>query len=151
MRPTSRAVAVILAATTLTASGCGKSTKTTATRTDLIAKTEAICGHARANRTRSKLVTPQDFARSLPQIAADDTVMREELDKLTPPASIAGEWRQLSANISDFTSGMMRMASYLQTNNIEAARTQYKAVGAIQNRILDILRRNHVTECIRIF
>jgi hypothetical protein len=95
MKPTAtaRLTAFALVATTFAAAGCGGSSKPKPlTRAELTAKANAICRRVIAEVDWSK-VSPRALPRVVGRLAALEERAAAELDKLTPPASMADTWR----------------------------------------------------------
>jgi hypothetical protein len=85
--------ALAFAAVILPASGCGGSSKTKPlTRAELTAKADAICRRIIPQVDWSK-VNPEPLPSQVDRLAALEEQAASELDKLTPPATMADEWR----------------------------------------------------------
>jgi hypothetical protein len=86
-------LALIVAIAMAALSGCsGSSTSKPLTRAELTAKANAICRRVIAQVDWSK-VTPADLPRTVDRLAALEEQAGHELEKLTPPTSIADEWQ----------------------------------------------------------
>jgi hypothetical protein len=142
--------ALALVAATLAASGCGRSSKTgstgasagatttAATRTTatakatsgkpmtraesiLIAKAGAICKRVKARHRLENLTTKQDIARDIPLFASYQQAAIAELRKLTPPASMAHEWKEFAAAAHLLASDTTRLGVYVKAYHFTAA------------------------------
>lgn len=84
----------LLAAAAVAASGCGgsASSSTPLTRAQLNAKASAICRRVISAVDWSK-VNPAELPRTVNRLATFEERAASELEKLTPPPSIADEWR----------------------------------------------------------
>lgn len=84
----------MLAAVLATGTGCGSSASPSKplTRTELTAKANAICRRVVSRVDWSK-VSPAGLSRIVDRLAALEEQAASELEKLTPPPSIADEWR----------------------------------------------------------
>jgi hypothetical protein len=142
-----RLTVLAFAATTLVAAGCGNSTSTTTstttastsseqpsslasnttqtsplTRTELIAKADAICQRISTRRNLLKFGRSASLAVILPQLAAYQQALATELSKLTPPTSMTGTWTQILADARTLASSTAELNQYAQTNNAKAGR-----------------------------
>lgn len=121
-----RLAALVLVTAALAASGCGGSGKATGqtgsppsvgsssakrspsptasssptaplTRAELIAKGDAICWRVNARRVSTKVSSPADYERLVPPLAAYELAAAAEMRRLTPPASMAKAWEQITS------------------------------------------------------
>ncbi|MGC2373181.1 MAG: hypothetical protein WA484_04825 [Solirubrobacteraceae bacterium] len=134
--------ALALAATTLAASGCGGSSKSSSqttstaqvgataqtgstanakpiTQAELTAAANAICGRIRARLAQNKFTTQQEIGRAAPGIAAYERSSLVELEKLVPPPSLAGDWAQIVAGIRTLASDAAKIGEYERANRLE--------------------------------
>jgi hypothetical protein len=80
------------------ASGGGSPAPTgTLTPAQLIAKGNAICYRLNARRSSIVVATPHDYERLVPPLAAYELASAAEMSKLTPPPSMAADWRRIVA------------------------------------------------------
>jgi hypothetical protein len=91
-----RGGALLATALIAVATGCGGGSSKTKplTRAELTAKANAICRRVIGEVDWSK-VTPQKLPSIVGKLAALEEQAASELDKLTPPASLADEWREI--------------------------------------------------------
>jgi hypothetical protein len=145
------ALALGASALTLVPSGCGGSTKSATrtapsgsaqppaggkadvtsesstssgslTRAQLIARGNAICYRLNARRSSTRISRPQDYERLVPVLAAYELAAATEMSKLTPPASMARDWRQMiagSRTIAEVTGHFQR---YSEAGNEKKSR-----------------------------
>jgi hypothetical protein len=111
--------ALALAATALTASGCGGSAGSTKplTRSELIARGDAICRRINAKISTITVSSAQDYARLAPPLAAYEQTAVAEMRKLTPPASMANDWKQIVTGAQMLADGTAKLGEYAQTSN----------------------------------
>ena len=114
-----RLPALSLTVAVLMVSGCGGSTGSSAalTRSELIARGDAICRRINAKIRATKVSTAQDYARVAPPLAAYEQTAVIEMRKLTPPASIANGWRQIVSGAQMLANGTTKLGEYAQTSN----------------------------------
>jgi hypothetical protein len=147
------AVLPLLAASVLTASGCGGSTSSSTestgqlTRSQLIAKADAICQAVNAKRASITIKTAQDFARSVPKLAADEHAAVEEMRKLTPPASMTNSWRQIvdSAQTIAYVTGRYR--TYAQASNEKLVAPLSAALSKASQAMTVTANREGIRQC----
>jgi hypothetical protein len=112
--------ALVLAAATFAASGCGGSSNTTSTastsaeqtpttaaqtqpvytgprltRAELIAKADLICARVNAVRASNKITSKQSLAESAAKLSGAEQIALEEMSKLTPPVSLESTWNSM--------------------------------------------------------
>lgn len=88
-------LAVLAAAATVPISGCGGSSSSPSkplTRAELTAKANAICRRVVSEVDWAK-VSPQKLPHVVSKLAALEEQAASELNKLTPPRTMLGEWR----------------------------------------------------------
>jgi hypothetical protein len=143
-----RIAALALAATTLAASGCGESSKTTtSTRAEFIAKADAICGRVNARRASTHIRTHQDFVRLIPPLAAYEQTAITELGKLTAPASMANDWRQIVAGDQTITNDTAKLGEYETSKNFAAARALIATSSQAQVQMMATAKRDGFSDC----
>jgi hypothetical protein len=144
-----RLAALALMAMVLPASGCGGGGKsaTTTTRTELIAKADAICGRLNARLASSPIKSVADFARIVPRLAAYERAAFAELGRLLPPASMASDWRQIVAGGQTIASYTAKLGEYAKANNLKGAGPLYPASRKVQQKTLAIAKRDGFKDC----
>jgi hypothetical protein len=96
-----------LAATALTAASCGGAK--TLSRAELIAKADPICRRANHRLDTSK-VNPWNLAVLGDGLAATERQVSDELAKLTPPSSMAADWKVIVDGFRRASVGLTRGA-----------------------------------------
>lgn len=146
----SRQIAALFATGIFTAvTGCGGSagSRTTLTRAELIAKADAICGRVNQRRELVTIKKPQDFLTLLPAFATYERAAYAEFDKLTPPAALAGGWRELVLQAQTIARDTSTVGVYAKAGRIGAARALLEALNPSQKRMDAIARRDGMGEC----
>ena len=170
----SQLAALALAATTLAASGCGGSPKagstaapisttaTTATvkvasgnpltRAELIAAAGAICKRIDARHASLNLATQQAIAREIPVFAAYQKAALAELSKLTPPPSMAHDWKQFAAAAHTLARDMARFGEYAKANPPIATYARIlPTIDKDERHVSALAKRDTINECEQVY
>lgn len=149
-----RLVALMLAATTLAASGCGgvtKSSTPTAQATqsqqgnaEFIRQADAIC--ARLNAQVAP-IHDTNFATVAPRLATLEQAALADLAKLTPPASIAGDWKQIVTSQQTIAEDTVKLGQYGKANNLNGARTLFFTIDDVQKQMIATAHRDGFRDC----
>jgi hypothetical protein len=164
--------ALALAATALALLGCGGSSKSSGpttsaaqvgttpqtgsaasakslTQAGLSVAANAICGRIRARLAQNKFTTRQEIGRIAPGIAAYERSSVLELERLVPPPSLAGDWRQIVAGIRTLASDASRIGEYARANRLEtpAGHALLLATGNHGKLAASIARRDGIVQC----
>jgi hypothetical protein len=168
-----RLVALTLAATTLAVYGCGESTKpksaSTATPTQaaatsspsepppvpgqpltksaLIARADKICARVITRLNSLRINTLQDAALTAPQTATIEQAASEDLSKLTPPASMASDWKRIVAGVHALAQVTAKLGEYAKANQAEAAGRLISTGQKRPARLLAPAKRDGFTQC----
>lgn len=106
-----------LAAATLVASGCGKSSETgRLTRAELISKADSICRRANAAFDSASLSTPQGLSRSAPRVATVEQQAYADLASLKPPASMNASWKVIVGNYQTVARDLAELGERAKNN-----------------------------------
>jgi hypothetical protein len=113
----------------------------------LIVKGDAVC--ARANAKTSVLVanTVQDYARIFPQIALYHRTEAAELAKLSPPASLTHDWRQIVSDLELQSRYVSEAAHEIVQKNEHAAAKHYESANTLLSDVITIGRRDGFAHC----
>jgi hypothetical protein len=172
-----RLTALALVATALAASGCGSSAKSSTqttssslatsstqatsppttqtpaqsgplTRATLIAKADEICRRINAKRGTIKITSMQDFVRYLLPLATEERAELAELRRLTPPPSMASDWRAILAGNRTIAADYAKIAEYVRANNeIRGVHGLFAVTARAQARITATARRAGFKDC----
>jgi hypothetical protein len=154
--------ALTLAGIALATSGCGASAKSgepsktardvsnpvTLTRAEIIEKADDIC--ERANKARSlmpSINTPKDYGTILPRVAASEKAAIAELEKLTPPPSMATDWKYILTAARTLATETNTFGYYMSSGNPRAARLLMKKGARIQKPMVATAKRDGFVEC----
>lgn len=113
-----RLAAAVLAAIVLAAtSGCGGSKGLS--QSELIAKADPICQRALSALEGAKL-SRENLAQVGGAIATASRQAHGELAKLTPPSSMAADWREIVNSFSMISTGMQKAAEAAKGTDAKA-------------------------------
>lgn len=144
-----RLTALALTATTLAASGCGGSSAKSLTSAELIQKADAVCKRVNARLTlaNGEVKSRQDIGRLAPQLAAFQQSAVAELKKLTPPASLANDWKQIVAGAQTLAVNTAKLGEYARSNNMSGARQLVSSSKSVQQQMLATAKRDGFKDC----
>jgi hypothetical protein len=174
--PCTRVAALVLVVSAFAASGCGGSTKSSSqatspapvepsshtestvqattqangkalTSAELIAKADKICGRIIAKVLSKVVKTPQEAARVEPQNAAYQRTALGELGKLTPPASLASDWKQILTAIQLIIINTDKLGEYAKANNVKGMSTTLIAGMHVPRQMLTVAKRDGFKAC----
>jgi hypothetical protein len=164
-----RLSAVVLVAATLAAGGCGDGSSQTPasgatrssgslpsggplSRSELIARADAIC--LRLNNelaaTAAKSVGMREIARVSPRHAALEQTAVMELSKLTPPASIARDWRQIVAYRQTLAEELALLGRYAKVKNARSVRALAVSKKHLHRQLTTVATRDGFKRCSRL-
>ncbi len=135
-----------LVATVLAASGCGGSTKALS-RTELIAKADPICRRISTEVASLPTKSPQLYGNALQRVVADEQAAANEFDKLTPPASMATDWKQIISSDRTLAENTGRYDQYLVTHNYRAKRAVLEAANGARQTLISTAKRDGFVDC----
>jgi len=144
--------ALALLAVALTAAGCGGSTSSNGskqlTRAELIAKADAICKRANAERAAMPSIrTRSDYAIVLPRVATNNDAAIAELARLTPPASMASDWKQIIASERTLTRYMRTFSKNVASYDIRATRALVHQADSVRQSMIATAQGAGFNDC----
>jgi hypothetical protein len=146
--PGTRFVAVATVAVALAAVGCGGSGNATLSGDELVARADAICNRAAAQRkSLPNIRTRADYGTVLGRASALQRVAVAELEKLKPPASLAADWKRVvdvDRTLSEYTATFGRDVS---ASDPRDARALLKAARSLQQSIAATTKRDGLEAC----
>jgi hypothetical protein len=147
-----------LTSTTATSTAKAATTKATSRRPmtraelTLIARAGAICKRINARHALLKLPTPQAIAREIPLFASYQQAALAELLKLTPPASMAHEWKQFAAVAKTLARDTTRLGDYAKANHVAIAGTRLlPGIDKDERHISALAKRAAITGCEQVY
>ncbi|HEY5194642.1 MAG TPA: hypothetical protein VIJ39_12320 [Solirubrobacteraceae bacterium] len=174
-----RIAALALTATTLAASGCGGSTKSSSstqsaavttpatqatsstqssstvaagplTKAELITKADAICYAVNAKRASNVLSSSQQITLAVQQLSAAEQNAASELTKLKPPTSMASDWQTILLNAQTAAEATAKLAIYAHTNPHRLlGYPEYTILRKAQQQMNAIAARDGFKDCSR--
>jgi hypothetical protein len=144
----SRWAALTLAAITLAASGCGKSSKPL-TRAELVAKADTICRRVnnQLKSSNNTISSQRDIARIAPRLASFEQTALAELSKLVPPMPLANDWKTIIAGAQTLADNTAKLGEYAKENNIKAAKGLISTSQKVQQEMLATAKRDGFKDC----
>ncbi len=156
--------ALALLTLALASAGCGESTTKTTTvivtppRKPLtraekaqLARASAICKRIDARHSSLKLNTRPAIVRELPRFASYQRAALAELIKLTPPASIAHDWREFTAAAQTLASDTTRLATMSRPSSSRPPRGILATVGKDERYISDLASLDAINGCKQVY
>jgi hypothetical protein len=117
----------------------------------LIAKAGAICKRIDARHASVRLPTQQAIARELPLFASYQRAALAELRKLTPPASMAHDWKQFVAAAHTLASDTTRVGEYAKANHFATAGTIIPRIDKDERHISALAKHDAITGCEQVY
>jgi hypothetical protein len=168
--------ALVLAAATLAAYGCGGASKTASsavttsaatqtapssstvhtesaastqplTRAQLIAAADMICRRVNLKRASIKLSSLADYAHLLPELAAYERAAVAQMRKLVPPASMASSWQRLISAGQTVAGGTAAVGEHATASGLREVESQSIAAGKALERSLTLAKREGFKDC----
>jgi hypothetical protein len=119
-------------------------------RAELVAKADAICAGVNAKRASITLRSSQDYTTKLPPLAAYEQAAVARMGTLTPPASMASNWKQMLADSGTIATNTAKVAGYAEAGNHAVTRQLILSSNAAQQRIATIAARYGFKVCGRL-
>jgi hypothetical protein len=128
-----------------TAAGAPRGTSTALTRAELTASANTICKRLRARLLATGRKESGDRVYS--QSAVYELKTLADLQSLTPPAEMAGDWQQVLATVNTLAQGSKQLAAYLRAKNMSAANTLVNSYVPVKQKAALVARRDGLREC----
>lgn len=117
------------------------------TRTEFIAKAEAICASTRAQLDSTSIKKQQDYALMLPQKAAYTRSAAAELTKLVPPTAMARDWASVIAGFETLATNTATAGEYLQSHGLSSATSHLQAWITSTEQLSTVAKHAGFKEC----
>jgi hypothetical protein len=137
--------------------GCGGAAQGgTGQRAELIAKADPICRQSikrllAVEKTLAKAATAgpplQALAASAPALSTFQSQAVSQLRRLTPPASLAGDWRSMLAGLQELADDTARIGVDAQHKNVKAMEKVVSTGNGTRKRLLAIGARDGLGPC----
>lgn len=114
----------------------------------MIAKADAIC-----RRVNSQLaaappgVAASQIARSAPRNAALELRAVTDLNKLTPPPALAGDWQQMIAYRQTLADDLLKLAHYAQSNDARSMQALALSKKRVHQKLSKLATRDGFKDC----
>ena len=126
------------------ASKTSKGESASMTSGQFIAKADTICA-----RFKNKVAPLHNtnLAIVAPQLVAVERGALLELNKLTPPSSMAEDWKQILADQQQITEDTTKLGEYGKANNVSAERTLFYTGEKIQQQMTATAAQDGLKNC----
>lgn len=128
------------------------SARTPLSKAQLLAAGESVCRHLNKELAASKDVirTQADYARVAPQRAAIVSASMVELKKLTPPASIAGDWQKIVSDRQSLDEYITKLGQDATAKDSNAIRLALASSSVVVQDLYAVATRVGLKECAHI-
>jgi hypothetical protein len=118
----------------------------------LIEKADRICVRLDEKFTgaQGRAQTNHAVAHVVPLLVAAEREALVELSKLTPPASIAGDWQTMLADRQTLIGDFNKLGEYAKLNNSTDIKSAATSIEGQRQRMLAIAKRDGFQECSRL-
>ena len=118
----------------------------------MIAGADAICGRLNAKFAAGKATSlrVREIARLAPSRAALERTTATELSKLTPPASIASDWRQIIAYRKTLAEELVKLGQDAKLNDAAGIRALAASKKRVHGQLLSTATRDGFKDCSRV-
>jgi hypothetical protein len=118
------------------------------TREQLTANANPICKRVHAQlRALSTGHGKQDAEHLFLRSAAYERAGLAELQKLSPPADLEADWKQILTAMSTLVGDSMKYAEYAKAKNLNAAGHVVNSYTPIKEPAVAVAMRDHLAEC----
>lgn len=126
--------------------GCGSATPLT--RAQLVSHANALCTqlHHKVEQA-GPAKTAQDVAHLAHKFAGFEQQQLEAMHKLTPPASLASDWKQMLQGAEEIAEAAGTLSTDVQLKNKKAAGEALKQVSKVEQHIRPITERDGFSSC----
>ncbi|HEX4838213.1 MAG TPA: hypothetical protein VFV03_06800 [Solirubrobacteraceae bacterium] len=143
--------ALALTATALAASGCGESSGQSQAGAALIAQADAICRRVHNELVSIRPETQSETARLGAKVTAYERAAVAAMRRLVPPASLAGDWKEIVAGAQTLADDAAKITAYARASKLEtkAARALISESRTLRNHLLTVATRDNFKDCSR--
>jgi hypothetical protein len=133
----------------LTVAGCGSARPLT--RAQLIKRANAICDRVHAKmKAIGPADTPARVAFVARKLAGFQQQELEQMRRLRPPSSLASDWKKIVEGAQELTVNVGTLSTDVQLKKTKQMFEELKQVGEDQKRIAVIVKRDGLTNCVRL-
>jgi hypothetical protein len=144
-------LAALALTTALATTGCGSSSTSSSsssssamTREQFMAGAETICARLDAH---IKPLHNTNFAQVAPVIVGYERAALIDMQRLTPPASLAEDWKQIVTDEQMIAEDTAKLGEYSKANNTSATLTIFHTAEKLQQQMLATATRDGFREC----
>lgn len=118
------------------------------TTAQLIARADAICYGVNAKRAAVTITSSAALAQDLPRVAGYEQAGLTELEKLVPPASMAGDWKLILAHTRSIEEDTAKLTAYVHTDpHLLKGRPVLLKLQKANQELDAIARRDNFKDC----
>jgi hypothetical protein len=155
------AVTALAILATLVATGCGSSSKAeprgssgppseSAAAARLIAQADPICRRLNVELAAAARASHVAIATSALRNAVLERTAVAQLSKLTPPASLAQDWRQILRYRRTLAEELVKLGGYAKANDAQAIKALAVSKKRVHKKLFEIARRDGFEHCSRV-
>jgi cell division septum initiation protein DivIVA len=116
-------------------------------RAHLVAHANAVCQDAITKSSQLFAKGQDEFAALVPLVASYQRTMYDELIKLTPPASLASDWKSILGYARILAETTSKLSSYGQNDHTAAAQPLYTEFAAARRELHYVAARAGFATC----
>lgn len=137
---------IAIASLAIAVAGCGSAQPLS--RAQLVRHANALCKQVQEKvKKAGPTKTAQDLARVARKLAGFEQQQIESMHNLTPPRSMAADWKQMIEAADDIAAGAGNLSTDIQLKKLKQAREAIKQIGHVHERIVAIVKRDGFTSC----
>jgi hypothetical protein len=126
--------------------GCGSAAPLT--RAQLVSRANALCTQLHNKMQQvGPAKTKQDLARIARKLASFEQQQLEAMHNLTPPASMASDWKQMIEGAEEIAATASTLSTEVQLKKNKAAGEALKQLGKVEQHMKPIVERDGFTSC----
>jgi hypothetical protein len=142
-----RALAAALCASiAVTVAGCGSAQPLT--RAQLVKQADAICFQVQKKmKTLGSSNTPKQLAFVARKLAGFQQQELEQMQRLKPPTALASDWKKILEGAEEITENAGTLSTDIQLKKDKQAGEALKQIGATEQRVALVVKRDGLTRC----
>jgi tRNA U34 5-methylaminomethyl-2-thiouridine-forming methyltransferase MnmC len=127
---------------------CGCGSAKPLTRAQLTRRTNALCDEVHAKlKAIGPAKTPTEFAQLARKLAGFEQQELESMRKLTPPRSLAADWKQILEGVEEISIAAGTLSTELQLKHQKHAVEAFGHISKVQQQLSKIVKRDGFTSC----
>ncbi len=111
-------------------------------------RTNMLCEEVHAKlKAVGPAKTPKEFAQLARKLAGFEQQELESMRKLTPPRSLASDWKQILEGVEEISVAAGTLSTELQLGHKKHAIEAFTHISKVQQRLSTIVKRDGFTSC----